>query len=116
MARPQPVSAGQLDQRIKFQKSQPIDLPGGGTKPNYVDHAEVWASVQAITGTEVAAGGQVEASVRYRIWIYNRRDIDPSMRLVWVTGGGQRLNIRAMPDPGARAIFRELTATEGVAS
>lgn len=110
------TGAGQMHERLRIEREETQQLPGGRRRPRWVEVATVWARVTPIAGDEAVAGEQVEASMRYRIWIRNRRDITTAMRLVWRTAGDQVLNIRALPDTGGRAIQRQIIAETGKAS
>lgn len=110
------LQAGDMTERLRIEREDQIALPGGVRQPSWVLLAEIWAKVVPLTGGEAIAGDQVEGQMRYRIWLRNRRDLDTSMRLIWVTAGNQVLNIRELPDPGVRPLFRQLVAHSGVAS
>ena len=109
---------GDLDQRVTFQSPSGATDAGGGRATGWTDIAAnptVWANIEALTGREGVEADKLEASARYRVTIRNRSDVDSSMRLVWLTNGNLALNIREMPDPGPRALYREFFAEEGVA-
>ena len=107
-----------LDQRIKFQSESRTDDGGGGGTASWANIAtapEVWAAVEPQTGREAVQAMMLQNPTMYRIVIRNRTDVTPQMRIVWTSRADKVLNIRAMPDPGPRAHFRELICEEGVA-
>lgn len=111
------VAPGEMTERLRIERMEQRELPGGVRQPGYTPIGPpVWAKMVPLTGGEREEGEQRQATVRYRIWIRNRRDLDPSMRLVWLTAGNQVLNIRELFDHGNRAMYRELVAEAGAAS
>lgn len=109
------MPAGQMDQQLKFQSESRTADGGGGAAVTWADVATVWARVVPASGREMVQADQVQATALYDVTIHNRSDITPGMRALWVTNGNRALNVRDMPDPGPRAIFRTFRAEEGVA-
>tara|TARA_R100001244_G_scaffold130912_1_gene103490 strand:- start:310 stop:636 length:327 start_codon:yes stop_codon:yes gene_type:complete len=105
------VSAGQLDQRVAIQTEARVSDGVGGYEVTWSTTATVWAMVKPVRGREQMEAQQLQASAMYRITIRNRA-VSAAQRIVW---RGLTLNIREAPDPGGRAMYREILAEEGVA-
>lgn len=77
----------------------------GGTAQTWRTLAEVWASVQPLSAGEQLAAGGMSAIGRYKVTLYYRADVLPTMRVQWRRYGeasAQTYEIHAVqPSPGA---------------
>lgn len=107
--------AGELDQRITFQRRELTPDGMGGNTLAWVDIDElsqVWAHARHKSGREITEFDRVNAEASYLFVIRNRSDILPEYRLIW---DGELYNIEYIPKPKSRALYLEITAKNGVA-
>jgi SPP1 family predicted phage head-tail adaptor len=110
------MNPGRMDQRVTFQEETLSADGGGGGAPSWADIGTVptvWASVVPMRASETLDAAQLEGRAIYRLTVRNRSDITAGMRILWVTNGNLVLNIRALPDPGPRALYRTVEAEAG---
>lgn len=75
---------GLLRHRITIQRPiHGVDTHGGPTVAYWDDVATVWASLDALRGTEFFAAQQIQSNVTVRIRIRYRADIMPDMRVLY---------------------------------
>ena len=110
------MRAGMLNERVRIEAKDESDDDVGGQDVSWTEVDTVWAEVMPVSGEKKVFAQRIEASARYTVKIRNRDDLDPTMRLVWLSHGDVVLNIREMPYPGGRAPMRALVAEEGVAT
>src|SRR5690554_4826665 len=96
--------AGQLTERVTFQKEVTVPDGGGGSVKTWQDVATCWAQVRPLRGSERAQFGAIQAPANYRIAIRRRTDIDESMRVVW-SGHPEPGQIRFIAREGTREQF-----------
>lgn len=107
--------AGELDQRITFQKRVKTPDNMGGYAFDWVNIdtlSNVWAHARPRSGTERAQFDQVNAEARYLFVVRNRQDIKEEYRIIW---DGELFNIRYIPKPKTRALYLEIEGERGVA-
>lgn len=110
------MQPGEMDQRVTIQAQTLAADGGGGGASSWADIGTVptvWAGVEALSGREVTDAQQLEGRAMYRLTIRNRSDITAAMRVLWVSNGNLVLNIRELPDPGPRALYRSLVCEAG---
>ena len=109
------MPAGKLTERVRFEREQRTSDGGGGSTLSWIAVAVRWAMVEPLKGREQLEAMKVEASNLYRVTLRNDFVVDPSWRLVWITGGGLVLNIREAPTTPRAELYRHLVAEAGVA-
>ena len=111
------MEIGKLDQLITFQDEQRVADDAGGSSVTWVDGATVSASVRPASRAteELQQGARLSGVALYDIWIRHPRSVAVDQRIKWVTNDNMLLNIRSAPDPGKRAMYRKITAEQGVA-
>lgn len=70
--RPQPITIGELDQRVDLQRRSDDPAAGGGTTETYTTIATVWAKVEAISGSLYFASQQVQETTTHAVTIRHR--------------------------------------------
>ena len=105
---------GELDQYITFEEEQSGDDGyGGAGAQNWTTHAQVWARVQPVRGTEGDSEGAVRATSTYmvEVWQDGLENLTAAMRIVW---GSVTMNIREIRRPPERALMMRIIAVSGV--
>lgn len=104
------MRAGQLRHKVTLQDlgARVDDGYGGGTIP-VVDVAEVWASIEPLTGEERLAAGQFDTSITHRIRIRYYAGIRPSWQIAF---GTRVFDIKSVADKFERHIEMELMCEE----
>lgn len=106
------TSPRRLDQRVRFERKVEVQDPvSGAMTVTWVEHATVWAAVDATKASERFAAEQELAGNDYTIWIYWRGDINANMRAVW---NGVPLDITGIPDNQRRGQFMSVFARAGI--
>lgn len=103
---------GSLRHHITLQERSDAPDSGGGTATAWVDVAQLWASVEILSGTEQVQAMSVRATRRYRVRTRYRADINAANRFLH---DGRVLNIRSVRDVGERRQWLEFSCEEGVA-
>ena len=103
---------GSLRHRITLQERSDTPDAGGGTATAWVDVAQLWASVEMLSGTERVQAMSVGAIRRYQVRTRYRAGISAAHRFLH---DGRILNIRAVRDVGERRQWIEFSCEEGVA-
>lgn len=103
---------GKLDQRITVQYETLSNDGYGGQTVALTDRVSLWANVAPLAGRELEYGQQLESSNYVVFTIRYREDILFSDRIIY---NGEQYNIRAMPPPGTRKMYRTIEAERGVA-
>lgn len=109
-------SAGQLDQRVKFQvRAAGTNGLREATGAWADEGSAVWAKVEPLTGRDFLAAGAMQNAVSTRFVIRHRPGVcgNAALRLVWLKTGEAFEIISALPVDG-RAEFIEIMATHGV--
>lgn len=103
------TSAGQLDRRVQFRRSQASD-DGFATVETFADHGNpVWASRRDVSDRERQLSGQIGALLVTRFvvrWSDFSSDITPKDRM---TSEGREFDILGIKEQGRRS-FLEITA------
>lgn len=105
--------AGELDQRITFQKRiSTQDGYGGSTFEwqNIAALASVWAHVRVGSGREVTEYDRVNAELNYVFVIRNRSGIDAAHRILW---DGEPFSIKSVKKQKSRAMYMEIEGERG---
>lgn len=108
-------AVGKMDQVIRLQAPRQTSDGIGGETLQWVDlpqNTTVWAKVIAKAGRETITDGRMAASMITLFIIYNRSDLDETMRIVW---GGANFNIRGIRREGHSPKFLTIEAERGVA-
>ncbi|MGY0794262.1 head-tail adaptor protein [Azospirillum argentinense] len=109
------TGAGDLNQRIRFERATETELPGGGYGKTWAPIGSAKAERWIDGARERSAAMREEATsmVHFRIYrqLVNRLSLDTTMRVVW---RGQALNIRAIADPGPPDRFAVIDCEAGV--
>lgn len=79
------MKAGRLRSRITLQKYQSSRDDFGQVIQNWVDIANVWAEVKAVTGKELMLSQQEMSGTTIRVYIRYRKDIDTTWRIKYLT-------------------------------
>jgi SPP1 family predicted phage head-tail adaptor len=82
------MEAGRLRQRVTIQYKVVVKDTYGQETITWTELAEVWASVEPLTGREYMEGRQEAAEVSTRIRVRYRSGIEPEMRVVCPTSYG----------------------------
>lgn len=109
------MQAGDLDQKILFQREQRVPDGGGGWTASWAALCFAWAKAVPLSGTERDAAEQVAAQITHRFTVRRSQalaDITAADRILWQ---GRVFNIRRIADAGARPSFLDVDAEAGVA-
>lgn len=100
---------------LTFQREVRTADTMGGALVAWVPAFQTRASVMPIQGRELVNAQQLEQVTTHRITIRHHasQPVDVSMSISWDTNGGKILNIVSCPDPGPRALTRQIIAQEG---
>lgn len=101
--------AGWLRRRVAIEAPLYPDDGIGGAGRDWRRLADVWASIEAITGVAHASDDRAGQRIVYRIRLRWRRDLTSEMRLLV---SGRVLRIAAVFDPDGRRRILECRATE----
>jgi SPP1 family predicted phage head-tail adaptor len=96
------LTAGKLRHRIQIVTLDPStgqDSTGGFDLSKYVTYATVWASVQAISGTEQLAAGAQTSQVNHQIVIRYLPGVTAAMQALFQT---RKYQITAVRNPDGR--------------
>ena len=104
---------GNLRRRITLQQPDRTADGGGGAAIAWSDVATLWAQITPIRGSERQSAEHVQATLRHRIRIRYRADVDPSMRFKADT---RLFNIRAVMDEADRHEWLVCLCEEGAPS
>lgn len=81
------LAAGALDQRVVVQSNTTTPDSQGGRSSSWGTFATIWASVKAVSGSEVLQTAAVTSLVSYEIEARWRADLTPGMRVLWTPRG-----------------------------
>lgn len=105
----------------RFRNRCRIESPTG-TRTRFGDERQTWATtvarvfceVEAASGRELFASGQVQAQVSHKVTVRHRTDLTAKDRLVWLDGSNAVLNIVAvLPAVGAANLLDVWCLMEG---
>lgn len=110
------MRAGQLRHRVTIQKlgTRIDDGTGGGSIP-FTDVAEVYASIDPLSGNELLRAEQFEASLTHRIRTRYVAGVHPSYRVLYVdeyADSTRVFDIKQVIDPEERHRELELMCEE----
>ena len=94
--------------RVEFWIKEKIRQHNGTFKDEWRTKGTVWAEVISIGGEEGRLAAAQSSSVKYRLTMRYRQDIDPSM-MVKNLDEGRFMAIRAIRDPDGRKNIVELS-------
>jgi SPP1 family predicted phage head-tail adaptor len=104
------MRAGELRHRITLQRKNAVRDSYGESVPTWITVATVWAQVETTGGSESVDAAQVAlASLSYMVTIRYRRDVVPTMRVLW---GDRVLEISAVTEPDNRRRLLALLCAE----
>lgn len=103
---------GKLDQRITIERQTLTSDGMGGQTVAWNALTTTWAQVEPLAGNENGYGQQVQASNMVRFTIRYREDLQMTDRVSWA---GDYYNLRALPPPSTRRMYRDIEAERGVA-
>lgn len=91
------MEAGHLTNRVQIQKPGSEENSWGQPVPDsWVDHAQVWASIRYLSGSESIRAGAETSVARVSIRIRYREDLDNGMRVLY---RGKKFLVKAvLPD------------------
>lgn len=78
------MQLGRLKHNVTLQSRVLTKNVVGEEAISYTDLADIWASIEPLTGKELFAAQTVQADVTTRIRIHYRADIVPTMRVKFV--------------------------------
>lgn len=107
------MQAGKLRHWIVLQKPEKVqDTKTGAVRNIWVDVAELWADVVAVSAREFIAAQAVQSSVTTRITIRYRSDVTNKHRILF---DGRIFNIEGvLSDPKSGREYITLPCSEGV--
>jgi len=79
------MKVGRLRHRITLQHRADIETPEGEVVPSWADTADVWGSIEPMSGREYFAAQQVNSEVTARILIRWRAGIESAGRVLHQT-------------------------------
>lgn len=89
-ATPTTFDIGSMRDRIRIQKNIGQQTASGAVETEWVDFANVWASIQEQGGNELFAAQQIYPEARALIFIRYVPGIDESMRILWFDSAAQK--------------------------
>lgn len=104
------MPAGKLRQRVIIQERTECDEDGAG-EATYRDIAEVWASVEPLSGRELFYAQQVQSHTTHRVRIRHIEGLTSAHRFLL---GDRKFNIDAVRNAGERNVYIECDCTEWV--
>lgn len=105
--------AGDLTERVTFQRKVTVDDGGGGRAVTWQNVVTVDAQVRPLSGRERLQAAQLEAAASYRLTVRRRTDLDEAMRVVW-SGQPSPMQIRFIGRVGPREPFMLIDCEAGV--
>lgn len=99
--------ASRLKSRVTFRKKEKVRQPDGSLEEVWADYRSTWAEVITIGGEEGRTAAANSSSVRFRITLRHRTDIDESM-VVFVPAQKRDIEILSIRDPDGRGVFQEI--------
>jgi len=106
---------GRLRERVRIEREVRTADGGGGASLSWQTVATLWAAIEPLRGREQLEAMKLEASNLYKVTLRNPGPtITADMRLVWLTGDNEELNIREAPRVPKHQLFRVLMAEGGV--
>jgi SPP1 family predicted phage head-tail adaptor len=93
---------GKLRHRLILEQPLRTDDGGGGAEAGWEQVAELWAAVEAVSGTETVAADRVSGHASYLITIRYREGLTPAMRF---RRGAEGFHILSVLDRDGRKRF-----------
>ena len=101
---------GELRHRLTLQQPVRTADGGGGADVAWTDVADLWASVEPLSGRETLAAERAQAIVSHRIRLRYRTGVASEMRFKL---GTRLFNIRSVIDEGERRRWLVCLCEEG---
>jgi len=101
--------AGMLEHPITIKTEVEVQDTKGDITKTIQTHAEVYASIEPLTGREREIASKVDATVDHKITIHYCEGLNAKMHIVF---GDKTFNIRWIQNPGMRNIVQMIYATE----
>ena len=100
------LPSGAFRHRIRLERKEVTRAPNGEEQVTWIQHAEVWASVEPLRAREWFAAAAQQASTDHRVTLRYRPDvtITRAMRVVWLPSGtvldivGDPINVKGRDD------------------
>ncbi len=104
------IAAGKLDQQITIQRPVEANFDGDVRETWETVYADIWASVEPLSGREFRAAGEPRAELTHTVQIRYRTGLDSRCRITW---GGKTLQLIAPPiDVDAAGVVLEMACRE----
>lgn len=81
------MNAGTLKHRVTLQQETKVTDEGGGSTITWANVADVWASVEPLSGRELFAAQQVRGTLTHKIIMRYRPDISVNSKMRAVFNG-----------------------------
>lgn len=94
--------------RVEFWKKDKVRQPNGSLSDVWMPKFVTWAEVISIGGEEGRLAAAQSSSVKYRLTLRYRRDIDPSM-MIKNLDEGRFMAVKAIRDPDGKRNIVEIT-------
>jgi len=104
-----PIAAGRRDRRIQIQQAAKAPDAAGQQIPTWSLLAECWAAIEPLSGRELWAAKQSQATVTHRITCPYVAGVTPRMQIV---SGGRTFTIDSVLDREEAHVELEILATE----
>lgn len=111
----QQIDIGRMRQRIRIQQNRGVQSASGAQQIEWVDFAQVWASIEPMAGNELFQAREIYPESQISITIRYLEGIDPSMRVLWLdprTEKDVQFDIKSITDVDMRHYVFELTCEE----
>lgn len=105
------MRGGLLDTRVTVQTQSLSQNSFGESVITWVDFADVWASVEQLSGRDLWALAQIHSPVTTRVMIRPLSGLLSSMRIVF---GSRTLTIESVVISRKRQDYLELMCSEGI--
>lgn len=101
------MQVSRMRNRVSFWKKESGRNPDGSIRERWVEKFPAWAEVISIGGEEGRMAAADSSSIKYRLTMRYRRDLDPSM-MVKLLDEGRFLTVQVIRDPDGRKNIVEL--------
>jgi SPP1 family predicted phage head-tail adaptor len=99
-----------LNNRVSFWQKEKGRNPDGSVSEKWKEKFSAWAEVISIGGEEGRLAAADSSSIKYRLTMRYRRDLDPSM-MVKILDEGRFLAVQVIRDPDGRKNIVELACS-----
>ncbi len=104
-------SIGDMRRWITIEQQAPTQNARGEEVPTWTTFATAWAAIIPLSGRELLAAQQIQASVTHRIVLRYLSGLDPSMRIVY---NGRYFDIQQVININEQSRQMELQCIERV--